>query len=284
MTHYFKIYDNMIKCMIKIKKSMMQSLYSLVSLTTNDIVLTILICTGINSQKRNTFIKAFTHMCFNIILCRYLKMLFMIPLSPHLNILDYAYPSGHMFAATSFYGTLAMESNRAWLHLATLTMLILYGQALVFFGYHNIDDVQTAFCFAMLSLFLYKNIDSIHKNIKLPLFIILSIIINMTMQPGIIPLQRIEHIWLELGLLCGIGLAQHYPISKNRFHITTIIHSMLGGLFYLIGLGLHATLLPFNGALALTGLSFSFWSLTPHTRSYLQKKLEQIGYMKTITS
>ena len=129
-------------------------------------------------------------MCFNTILCRYLKMLFMIPLSPYLNILDYAYPSGHMFAVTSFYGTLAMESNRPWLHLATLTMLILYGQALVFFGYHNIDDVQTAFCFAMLSLFLYKNIDSIHKNIKLPLFIILSIIINMTMQPGIIPLQH----------------------------------------------------------------------------------------------
>ena len=70
------------------------------------------------------------------------KMLFMIPLPMELGINDYAFPSGHMLAASTIYGFIAYHESHLLPDLHFVSFCIAFG--LIHHQYHNIYDVSAA--------------------------------------------------------------------------------------------------------------------------------------------
>ena len=72
----------------------------------NEIVLVPIIILGFLAIDRKIFGHATILLMFIMILNAFLKSIFQVPLSEHLNIDGYAFPSGHMSSAFTFYGWL----------------------------------------------------------------------------------------------------------------------------------------------------------------------------------
>ena len=90
----------------------------------NEIVLVPLIIFGFLALDRKIFGHATILLMFVMILNAFLKSIFEVPLSEHLNIEGYAFPSGHMSSAITFYG---------WLFLSTKNNFIRSSSYLFFF-------------------------------------------------------------------------------------------------------------------------------------------------------
>jgi PAP2 superfamily len=90
-------------------------------------------------------------MIFNLAL----KLTFQIPLSPALGKEGFAFPSGHMQSATTFFGWLALKSRSLIIRILLLVILIGVGFSLVHFHYHNYYDVLAAIFFSVLLIAVY---------------------------------------------------------------------------------------------------------------------------------
>ena len=77
---------------------------------------------------------------FNIILKHY----FQVPLPPHLQSTSYAFPSGHMQSATVVYGYLFAYAHRSIVRCMAAMMPIGVAYALVYEGFHSMEDVLFA--------------------------------------------------------------------------------------------------------------------------------------------
>ena len=77
---------------------------------------------------------------FNIVLKHY----FQVPLPSHLQSDGYAFPSGHMQSATVVYGYLFAYAHRGMVRCMAAIMPIGVAYALVYKGFHSLEDVLFA--------------------------------------------------------------------------------------------------------------------------------------------
>lgn len=93
-----------------------------------------------------------------LILNPYLKFIWKVPLPPALGKEGWAFPSGHMQMACTFYGWMAWQTSYRWLRLIILCLLGAVGFGLIYFGFHDLKNVLGAVFFAGLILIIYHKI------------------------------------------------------------------------------------------------------------------------------
>ena len=246
---------------------------------TNAPAIMLIVCLGIHSKHRDVFVHAFSFMAFNMILGRMLKMAFQIPLPSSLGIDDYAFPSGHMLSAATLYGYIAFAYGHRHIQTACMIILSNIGLALMYFNYHNLYDVSAALCIAFTLIPLYYYAAQKHFIRTLTILILLGISMVLLMPHGQISYTKVQHIWLNLGLLIGIYHAQSllpHNIKATSPYPLLVIHSLFGGIWYYVGLQIHSSVLPHPCILTLTGYAFTLWVSTSHKRTTINQLLQQI--------
>ena len=254
---------------------------------TNAPLIIIILCLAIHSHYKQATLSAFSLLCFNAILARYLKMLFRIPLPASLGIVDYAFPSGHMLIATSLYGFLAYHRHRLDTYASVSVLLLGIALGLIHHGYHNLYDVSAAIAIAVATI-TYLHRPLIRRyNSTLTLLIVGALVLILTIpHSNPIPQSKTQHIWLHLGFLMGCTYhSKHYTPPDRIEWLAYSLHSMLAGAVYFCGITLHNA---FNLApiyLVIPGYLFSYWVLSTHTRPNLQNLiLNTIGTYRSATS
>lgn len=119
------------------------------------IVIVPLIVLGCVLISRRIFCHALCLLVLSILLNIVLKHTFQIPLSPTLGKEGFAFPSGHMQAATVLYGWLALNIQNVWFRLSVVIILLGIGFSLVNAGYHNYYDVFGGVFFGSLLIACY---------------------------------------------------------------------------------------------------------------------------------
>lgn len=112
---------------------------------------------GYLTPQRKIFVWALSLLLFTMVYNLSLKYTWQIPLPPSLDKQGYAFPSGHMHTAVTFYGTLAYGLRRyfRWLPYIAAIIFAGIGWALVFRGYHYPSDIWGSLAFGCLSLIVF---------------------------------------------------------------------------------------------------------------------------------
>lgn len=121
----------------------------------NEMVLVPLIILGFLAMDRKVFGHAIILLMFVMILNAFLKIIFQVPLSEHLNIDGYAFPSGHMSSAFAFYGWLFLNSKDNLLKFILAAIITGVGFSLLYREYHNIYDIAGSIFFCSILLAAY---------------------------------------------------------------------------------------------------------------------------------
>jgi hypothetical protein len=121
----------------------------------NEMVLVPLIIFGFLALDRKIFGHATILLMFIMILNSFLKSIFQVPLSEHLNISGYAFPSGHMSSAFTFYGWLFFSTKNNFIRFLLAAVIAGVGFSLVYKGFHNIYDIAGSVFFCTMLLALY---------------------------------------------------------------------------------------------------------------------------------
>ncbi len=121
----------------------------------NEIVLVPLIILGFLAMDRKVFGHAIILLMFIMILNSFLKSIFQVPLSEHLNIDGYSFPSGHMSSAITFYGWLFLNTKNNFIRFILGAIIAGAGFSLIHKGYHNIYDIAGSVFFCVILLIIY---------------------------------------------------------------------------------------------------------------------------------
>jgi len=242
----------------------------------------ILLCFGLHYPRISTLIwQAFAIMMTNSILCRLLKMFFIQPLNPALGIIDYAFPSGHMFAAASFYGYIGMHCTSPTLRILCTVAISSTACGLVLSGYHSHTDVICACLFAAAILPYQQQIISKSSpgtpHTGLALLPLCLLFICLLPQRDIAS-ARIVHVWSNFGLLSGTLLTPVFsPMPEQQTNdpaplhcISHGLHALLGAIWYGLSLYIYTNHLSFALLHFLGGYFFSTWALSTSRRQSLQ--------------
>ncbi len=159
---------------------------------------------GMIFHKRELYAKAACFLLFVMIFNTLLKLLFKVPLFPHLGN-GYAFPSGHMHAAAAFYGYILYESKNRYVSGLIVIILSLLGLSLVHCNFHDCFDVLGAVGFTCLEFAVYHALSSKFSARTvgfLTLFFAISIIIFLNF------IHCIQyHVWLAFYGLLGTEIA-----------------------------------------------------------------------------
>lgn len=253
---------------------------------TNTPALCTLFCLSIHSRYQRVVLAGFSLMCFNAIVGRYLKMLFMIPLPSAIGINDYAFPSGHMLAACTIYGFIAYHESHLLLRRTLYIILLGIAYGLIHHQYHNIYDVSAAVVIATTSIVaLHQPLINQYKQTLLLLTILGAIIALLTPYGNQIPSTKVQHIWLNLGLLMGIHNAKTHKQHHRTDSLAHSIHSLLGSGLYYLGITLHDTLTLAPIYLIIPGYSLSYWATStasrPKLHRFIQTLVSKYNYAST---
>ena len=123
----------------------------------HDTVIIPIIVLGYIWADRKLFYHATCILLFNMLANVALKQTFQIPLASGVGH-DYAFPSGHMQSAMTFYGWLAYKIHNTAFRIAALAVVLGIGFGLIYFGYHNIVDVVGAVVIAIGLIVLYSRL------------------------------------------------------------------------------------------------------------------------------
>jgi undecaprenyl-diphosphatase len=204
---------------------------------------------GMIFHKREPYAHAICFFCVIMIFNTFLKNLFKIPLLPHLGN-GYAFPSGHMHAATIFYGYVLYKTND-WKVKFFLAFLICgIGFSLVYCNYHNWLDVCGAFGFAIVEIGIYRYLE---KNTSTRLIAIVALIFSILIIRALFLMQKLEpHVWLGfyvlVGMIIGIGFFGEYKLKNIYQKIAALIFALLS-VFAVYYLGSFLKILSLNGCL-----------------------------------
>lgn len=152
---------------------------------------------------KKIFTRALFLLLFSMILNRYLKSIWQVPLLPHLGD-GWAYPSGHMQAAVSFYGWLALEFRNRWITLSITIGLAIIAWALVFQGYHTPEDILGALLFGGASILLYAllcRIIPVRFHVLLGLILVIPGLVLISLMP-----KEFPYLWAVIAGLGGFSV------------------------------------------------------------------------------
>jgi hypothetical protein len=155
----------------------------------------------------------------------WIKPWFHVPLAPHLT--GFAFPSGHTFIVTTFFGTLAWQARSRPLQLAAIVITLIYGTALVAAHYHTPDDVLAGYGCALLLIAAWSWIHLTlppRLTLSLPWLMALSLWLNP--PPGPMPYL--------IAILLSLGIA--WPLMQHLMHR----HGPPPSVSLLLGLGMGA--------------------------------------------
>lgn len=176
-----------------------------------------------------------------------LKLLFQVPLFPHLGE-GFALPSGHMQAAIFFWGWLMYEYRRPWLTMLGMVALLGHGYWLVHFNYHTPLDVAAAWPVAALTLASFALLIKKYPILSLATLSHGLLIASIPLSIKIAPTLYYQNATLAQGLLMGF-LAGSYCNKNSRevYEGKEFLFALTGAFIGIAGLcagasWLHATL------------------------------------------
>ena len=127
--------------------------YKGVLLFSHETLLLPILIVGYHFLHRPIFERATALLLFTMITSVFFKSLWQIPLPEPL--IGWAFPSGHMSAAITFWGWLAYEYRNRRFSVFVLFGLVALGFSLVHMGYHRPIDIAGSIGISSLSLLLY---------------------------------------------------------------------------------------------------------------------------------
>lgn len=201
-----------------------------------EIFLVPLIVSGFLALDRKIFGHATIILMFTMIYNVILKNTFQVPLASHLNIVGYAFPSGHMHSAIAFYGWLMLNSKN--LVIKIILGLILAGVAfgLIYKEFHNFYDIAGAIIFGSITLLIYFKLDNtkmLHNKPFLLGYLMIILAAAIMWYLDTIP----NHVWMAFMVLCGFTLSWTLfanSISSNPSFLAAIIGFIfIAGIYYL---------------------------------------------------
>lgn len=195
---------------------------------------------GYTFYNRRRWGSALYILLFTMILAKFLKNIWQIPLPEHLGIKEYTFPSGHMQATVAFYGWVMLECRTKT--VAAICSIIMLGVAfgLMHFGYHIPRDILGALGFAAVTLAIYR-------------FLLIKFFINTPERIGILlsvigliliyQLPSIPFLWLPEGALVGFSIgwniAKSAPMPIGLWNkVATLVVSVAGVAGIKFGVGL----------------------------------------------
>lgn len=164
--------------------------------------------------NRDTFYHATCLMFVSMIFNSALKVTFQVPLSPLLGKEGFAFPSGHMQLATTFFGWLAFKSNMHAIRILIAILVIGIGLSLVHFQYHNYYDVLAAVFFALLLCIAYYL--AITKEKRMSSWIIISFSTILIAYTYFVLKQINNHIWVAYYALLGFIASEKIFCRANK--------------------------------------------------------------------
>ncbi len=147
-------------------------------------------------------------MIFNTLL----KDWFKVPLFPHLGT-GYAFPSGHMHAATIFYGYLIHTTKDIKIKYGLTTLLSIIGFALIYCRFHDLYDVIGAVGFSIVEIFIFHTISKHLKSKNIDTLILIISTILMTIL--YIYYKAPTHTWMAFYTLLSIVMCM-YLFNENK--------------------------------------------------------------------
>ena len=176
-------------------------LCNIVLSTIHEAVLLPLLVSGILWGDRRIFFSSINNLLLAMLLAAALKAYFQVPLAPHLDKNGFAFPSGHMLAATAFYGGFITITTHKWIRWTLAGNLACIAYALVAQGYHNTNDVAAAACFACLL------VGATHTHQYRTSHLVFSLRSAAFASVCVLSCAWLHqvppHAWIAYGLLCG---------------------------------------------------------------------------------
>ena len=149
----------------------------------------------------------------SILLNYILKNIFQIPLSPTLNKIGYAFPSGHMQSTIVLYGFLWLNIKNVKIRILLPIIMLAIGISLIYYKYHDLKDILGSAFFS--SLILYGSIYLVNKGEKI---FILSLFISSNLFILIILIKYPMETWVWKSYFSSLGLFLVYIFSYfNEF-------------------------------------------------------------------
>lgn len=201
---------------------MIDSIANVFLFLTRDQFIIPLIILGYIWIDRDTFYHATCMILISMIFNTALKVTFQIPLSPLLGKEGFAFPSGHMQSAATFFGWLAFGSNSIAMRILIIALVTGIGLSLVHFQYHNYYDVLAAVFFALLQIVAYYQTITKAKHISRWIIIFASTILVAYISSKFAAIGG--HVWMAYYALIGFIIAEKI---FNRFNPTRSLHEKI---------------------------------------------------------
>lgn len=226
----------------------------------SEIVLVPLIIGGFLGIDRKIFGHATILLMSIIILNSFLKSIFQTLLSDNLNIETYAFPSGHMSSAITFYGWLALNTKNNFIRFILAALIAGVGYSLIQKGFHSIYDIAGSIFFSAILLGIYTWLarkKQVSNNPPLLGYLMMAFsagIIWYFNKDNNIP----NHVLMAFMTLIGFTLSWTFfanSIKNNASFLSAVVGSLcIIGIYYLSLQLKIAVSMPYNLQWAIVGI------------------------------
>lgn len=240
---------------------------------------------GVFYYDRNAFLKSAVVCLCTSIINYYLKTIFQVPLNAEVvGHAGWAFPSGHAALNTSLWVTLILEFRKKSFIYGALAILPIGFIAMMYFGYHSLEDVAAGFSLALsISLIIHYCHKYILKNTEL-LFFTLFLIATVFLY--LIPTEEVyPKLYASLGMILGIACYQYLYNNhlKNRlvYYKKRSIYYIIGTLLVLYGTFCLSDIIDFDGKFDNMLLMFlapmsSFILIPMLVNRFLRERVKQV--------
>ena len=163
-----------------------------------------IIVIGMIFHRRDLYAKAACFLFWVMIFNTLLKLLFKVPLFPHLGP-GYAFPSGHMHASSVFYGYMIYKIDNKFAKILLTLLLCSMGFSLVHCHFHDWIDLLGAVGFSVAEIFLYHVLTSHFGDKVVGIFSIISSIFVIAVLNIVYKIE--PHVWLAFYAMIGMELS-----------------------------------------------------------------------------
>ncbi len=185
-------------------------------------------------HKREPYAKAACLFCIIMIFNTLLKNVFKVPLMSHLGT-GYAFPSGHMHAATVFYGYILYKTDNYVIKFLLACIICGLAFALIYHNYHHLPDIVGSVAFAVIELLICKELETKFGNVENAIIAILFSIASIAIIWSMINIIDF-HIWIAsyvmLGFMIGCAIFPNKPLSDYIQKVSAIL--LFVALWYII--------------------------------------------------